>query len=104
MLKMVVLMCLQHLCVVQAQFLLEGSDPAEDGLLEMQSIGVVLEALGLSYADDADDPRVWRVAKGRAKPQTAVQALCKNLSSVRVLFHSVQSTCSACIENMPVVL
>jgi hypothetical protein len=74
---------------LQAQFLLEGSNPAEEQLLEMQSVGPVLEALGLSYVDNADDPRVWRMAKGRAQPQTAVQALCKLLvnSEVRLYYN-----------------
>jgi hypothetical protein len=78
--------------LLQAQFLLEGSDPAEEELLEMQSVGAVLEALGLSYVDDADDPRVWRMAKGRAKPQAAVQALCKLLASSHVHFLCLDHT------------
>lgn len=73
--------------VMQAQFLLEGSDPAEEELLEMQSVGAVLEALGLCFADDGDDPRVWRMAKGRAKPQSAVQALIKLLDNAQVHPH-----------------
>lgn len=69
---------------MQALFLLEGNDPAEEELLEMQSVGAVLEALGLCFVADGDDPRVWRMAEGRAKPQTAVQALNKLLAHAQV--------------------
>ena len=69
---------------MQAMFLLEGSDPAVEELLEMRSVGPVLEALGLIFVDDGDDPRVWRMAKGRAKPQAAVEALKKLLANAQV--------------------
>jgi hypothetical protein len=74
---------------VQAQFLIEGSNPAEEELLEMQSMGAVLDALGLCYVEDADDPRVWRMGKGSTKPQTAVQALRKVLDKAVVRMQNV---------------
>lgn len=86
--------------MLQAQFLLEGSNPAEEMLLEMHSIGNLLEALGLCYVVDADDPRVWRIGKGRAKPQTAVQALCKLLTNSQVCTHSLQETTSKVLLSL----